>query len=114
MRYEQVKTDSGTFTVSVPNTTSDGDGFYISYNGYDTDIYGGATTAIVVGQMQAFYILMGDHQKQLKALVPEGLEACLDYYRQNIALSHKYSDKLPEMTVAPDAEEEPSPSAPGM
>lgn len=31
------------------------DGFYISYNNYDVEVYGDVTTAIVLGQMQKFY-----------------------------------------------------------
>lgn len=70
------------------------DGFYVSYNNYDTDIYGCATTALVLGQMQKFYILKGDHRKQYAEIINQGFSKCLDYYKSNIADSHKNSDKL--------------------
>ena len=53
--------DSGvTVPLITPNVVMDGDDFYISYNGVDAAIYGGQTTALVIGQMQAFYILNAD------------------------------------------------------
>lgn len=70
------------------------DGFYISYNSYDTDIYGSVTTALVLGQMQQFFILNGDHRKQYAEVIKQGFDACLKYYKKNIADSHPYSDKL--------------------
>lgn len=65
--------------------------FHISYNNTDYAIYGSDTTAIVVNQTK-FYILMGDHTKEYKQC--QTLDSCLDYYKKNINLSHKYSDKL--------------------
>lgn len=70
------------------------DGFFISFNSYDLDIYGGPTTALVLGQMQKFYILKGDHRKQYAELIEQGFNRCLDYYKNNITNSHKYSDKI--------------------
>lgn len=44
------------------NITYDHDKHYISFNFADQHIYGDITTAIVIGQMQRFYILNGDHR----------------------------------------------------
>lgn len=48
------------------------DGFYISHNSHDTGVYGGETTAIVLGQMQMFFILNGDHEGELKEAPSKG------------------------------------------
>lgn len=68
-------------------------GFYISYNSYDVEIYGDVTTALVLGQMQKFYILNGDHRKEFKNIIKDGFEKCMEYFKENIALINKYSDK---------------------
>ena len=78
--------------ISIPNTTYDGEGFYISYNNRDRGIYGSDTTALVVGQMQHFYILNGDHRTAYGPLLALGLDACLGYFRQNLGQMNKYSD----------------------
>lgn len=70
------------------------DGFYVSYNNYDKHLYGDVTTALVLGQMQKFFILTGNHTKQYNKLIQYGFEKCLDYYKENIHLSHKYSDSI--------------------
>lgn len=70
------------------------EGFYISYNNYDIEIYGDVTTALVIGQMQKFYILKGDHRKQYAEIIKQGFYKCLEFYKNNIADSHSYSDKL--------------------
>lgn len=81
--------------IPTPNQiTKHSDEFYVSFNG-STAIYGSETTALVRGQMQRFFILIGDHQKAYAALIPKGWDACLAYYQDNIALSHHHSDKLP-------------------
>lgn len=69
-------------------------GFYISYNNYDRRIYGDVTTALVLGQMQKFYILNGDHRKQYKELIEHGFDKCLEYFKANISQVNKYSDEL--------------------
>lgn len=80
------------------NSTIYGDGFYVSYNDYDTgpELYGCDTTALVFGQMQAFYILNGDHRAAYAALIPQGYEACLDYFKANIERANIRSDRLPQ------------------
>lgn len=59
------------------------DGFYISYNNYDLDIYGSDTTALVLGQMEEFLILNGNHIKEYKKLNGEPFSKYLDYFRKN-------------------------------
>lgn len=61
------------------NSTIDGDGFYVSHNDHDVapSLYGGETTALVLGQMEKFYILNGDHREAYTALISSGYEACL-------------------------------------
>lgn len=105
MTYRKIPMQSGDIVAFVPNTVVYGDGFYVSYNDHDTAIYGSDTTALVVGQMQAFYILDGDHRAQYAPLIPKGFEACLDYYRANLGLVNSRSDKLPE----PEEEAPPAP-----
>lgn len=97
MRYEQLVTDRGTFEVSVPNSTMDGDGFYVSYNAHDTAIYGSDTTALVFGQMQRFFILAGDHRAQYAELIPGGFGACLDYFKAHPDLAHERSDSVDDI-----------------
>ena len=62
------------------NSTMDGDGFYISYNDHDIDIYGCDTTSFVIGQMEGFLTLNGDHREAYSALIPLGFDACLAYF----------------------------------
>lgn len=81
------------FPVLVPNTTIEAPGFYISYNNYDVELYGGVTTALVKGQGEHFYILYGDHRSQYALLLTEGFEACLNYFKANIHLISKFSEK---------------------
>lgn len=94
MRYEMIQTPNGAFPVAIPNSTVDGDGFYVSYNNHDIGLYGCDTTALVVGQMERFYILKGDHRDRYAPLLAQGFDVCLSYYKQHIAESHPYSDKL--------------------
>ena len=70
------------------------DGFYVSFNNYDIAIYGDVTTALVLGQMQKFYILTGNHSKQYKKLISQGFFKCLDYFKANINQAHINSDKV--------------------
>ena len=80
--------------VLVPNVTTDHKGFYVSYNNYDTSVYGSDTTALVVGQMEKFYILNGDHRAGYAAVAESGLQACLDYFSEHAAEINFRSDKL--------------------
>ena len=94
--HQKVRTNIGEILVPVPNVIVQRDGFYISYNDYDTDIYGCATTALVRGQMEAFYILNGDHRKQYDAIAGDGFGACLEYFKANADMVNLRSDKLPD------------------
>lgn len=83
--------------LPTPNTVTRGDKFHVSYNSRDADSYGCDTTALVLGeQMDRFYILKGDHEAAYRKLIPQGFDACLDYFRANIAMAHPYGDKLPD------------------
>jgi hypothetical protein len=79
--------------VTVPNDTIDGDGFYVSYNCRDEAIYGCDTTALVFGQMQAFYILNGDHMAAYADLIVDGFDACMAYFEEHIDQINKRSDQ---------------------
>lgn len=92
LRVEYVKVGDRLVPVAVPNDIIPAETFYVSYNDVDLDLFGGATTALVLGQMSKFYILMGDHRQQYAPLIEQGFEACLDYYKANLELAHKHSD----------------------
>jgi hypothetical protein len=83
----------------IPNTVREADGFYISYNDLDSTIYGSDTTALVIGQMEAFYILNGDHRKAYQTRLLSGLATCLAYYQENLQHKNKHSDALPTLQV---------------
>lgn len=93
-------TDGTVVPMSVPNDTIDGNGFHISYNNRDRGIYGSDTTALVVGQSN-FYILDGDHMQAYHAIIEEGLDACFEYFNENIELINRYSERPPEKSCAP-------------
>ena len=78
---------------ATPNTVIDGDGFYVSFNDVDLSIYGSETTALVLGQMEKFFILKGDHRVQYELLIPQGFDACFSYFRSNSQLHH-HSDNI--------------------
>lgn len=69
--------------------------YYISYN-YSTRDYGVDTTALVItlgnNERQLFYILKGNHSKSYDEC--KNLNECVEYYKNNMELSHKYSDRL--------------------
>jgi hypothetical protein len=115
MRHEVIHTDRGSFQLSVPNTNINGDGFYVSYNNHDVDIYGSDTTALVFGQMQRFFILNGDHRRQYMDLIPQGFAACLDYYKANPDRQNFRSDRTDDPILgldSPGEEDAPSPFRP--
>lgn len=74
------------------NRTTDGEGFYISYNFADRAIYGCVTTAVVVGQMQRFYILNGNHENEL---IGKSFAECLDYLHDHAKELNSMSEALP-------------------
>lgn len=81
--------------VLVPNAVTEGDGFYISYNNVDTGTYGSDTTALVKGDGEHFYVLNGDHRNGYAPLIPQGFDACLDYFRQHDEQMNRYSEQAP-------------------
>ncbi|KPC02037.1 hypothetical protein QO021_30255 (plasmid) [Pseudomonas amygdali pv. lachrymans] len=82
------------------NSTINGKGFYVSFNDHDMWIYGCDTTALVRDQMDGFYILNGDHRAAYTALIPQGFEACLEYFKSNNLIANKLSDHPPQAVQA--------------
>ncbi len=92
--------------VTIPNRTDDVETgsphWYISYNNYDRATYGSDTTALVLGQMEYFLILNGDHRQGLKnaienpdiRLCRSRLGRCLAYVRDHRDKLNKMSDPL--------------------
>lgn len=69
--------------VVTPNTTMRFDNFHLSYNASSAD-YGSDTTAIVVLD-RVFFVLNGDHRKELSQASSEnGIQGCVDYMIKNI------------------------------
>ena len=66
-------------------------GFYISYNNYDVDIYGSDTTALVLGQMEEFLILNGDHIEGYRKLSGLPFSEYLNYFRKNEKYMNKFT-----------------------
>jgi len=79
---------------SAPNKiVSSSANFHISYNNYDSSIYGSDTTALVVtGKSSRFFILNGNHTNALNGA---SFADCLDYLHKNVSLINKMSDDLP-------------------
>ena len=88
----------GGMPLSVPNTTYQGVGFHISHNDRDTRIYGDTTTALVLNDGEAFFILNGDHRHGYAPLLSQGFDACMDYFRRHIDQLNKFSDTPPAIT----------------
>ena len=84
--------------VGVPNETTDETGYYVSYNNYDTVIYGGDTTAIVVSNPTNFLILNGDHRQNLKDLSRMDAVA---YFHANSELKNHMSDPCENYVFKP-------------
>ena len=92
MRHTGKMVNCAGVPIFVSNDTIDGDGFYVSCDSH-CSAYGTPTTALVVGQMEKFFILKGNHMSAYAERIPQGLEACMAYYRENKNLIHPYSDK---------------------
>lgn len=93
---EPVRVPNTDIVLVAPNSIYEGKDFYISHNDRDIKSYGSETTALVVGQMQKFFILRGDHRTQYAPLLDQGIDACLAYYKSLPDQQHPYSDALPE------------------
>lgn len=72
--------------VTVLNSVRVSDNFHISYNPSIRD-YGVRTTALVISNT-VFFILKGDHRKEM----PKTLQECFDYFLDNFDLAHEMSD----------------------
>ena len=91
------------FTSPTPNRTDDvktgSPHWYISYNNRVWD-YGCDTTALVLGQMEYFLILNGDHREQFRRIIElqclgqSRLKRCLDYVRNNKDKLNPQSDHV--------------------
>ena len=97
--------------VVIPNKTDDVDTgsehWYVSYNNRDIKDYGCDTTALVLGQMEYFLILNGDHRAGLQAACMQELDLrtlkagqitrlgrCLRYVREHRDQLNEKSDPL--------------------
>jgi len=82
--------------MNTPNKVINCNGnYYISYNRVDRFIYGSDTTAIVLGQMQLFLILNGDHRKELSiAANNNGQQGCIDYFIAHIEQANHVSEHI--------------------
>jgi len=80
--------------VKAPNTVTQADGFFISYNNVDIDAYGDVTTALVPDDHSQFFILNGDHVAQYKEIMDGGMEACLAYFVAHADQRSKFSDTV--------------------
>ncbi len=91
------------FTSPAPNRTDDvktgSSHWYISYNNRVWD-YGCDTTALVLGQMEYFLILNGDHREEFNKIIElhclgqSRLKRCLDYVRNNKDKLNPQSDPI--------------------
>jgi len=88
--------------VQIPNKIVDtgSEHWYISYNPSARD-YGCKTTALVLGQMEYFLVLKGDHRAALQTAIKNyddgrttGLKRCLAYVREHKDELHSYSDPI--------------------
>ena len=79
---------------TIPNrvTKAPTPDFYLSLNTHDTSIYGCTTTALVLGQMQRFYILSGDHVSAFKGKAWPDVSA---YLLAHSEARNKRSDPFP-------------------
>jgi len=92
--------------ITLYNNTIDGDGFYISYNNYDTDVYGSDTTALVtIRGGQHFYILNGDHTQTYIPLIEKGMKYCLRYFWNNAHRINKRSETSDGFVLLQDGDE---------
>lgn len=80
--------DPGTPNTLLPGVSKH---WYVSYNDRDTAAYGGVTTALVIGQMEYFLILNGDHREGLRA---KYLRDCIQYIRDHRDQLNKRSEPL--------------------
>ena len=80
--------------IIIPNVVNDRGDYYISFNSSSRE-YGCMTTAFVVGNSEAFYILNGDHRSGYS--VCKTFDECMSYFKNNIDKIARYSE-IPEDT----------------
>lgn len=101
-----------TFPLLQPNRTEDVDTgsphWYISYNDTNIADYGCDTTALVLGQMEYFIILKGDHRAGFQAAIDAGttrcegrLRSCLRYVSANKDQLHPTFSDDPRSLIEP-------------
>lgn len=74
-----------------PNLTVKFDGFHVSYNNSAID-YGCPTTAIVL-KGRVFFILNGNHCKDLVAAAKSnGIQGCVDYFIEHLDQANGHSE----------------------
>lgn len=85
----------------VPNRVFyKGDGFYLSYNTRDRQIYGSDTTALVKtgpdGVGTRFLILCGNHMEAYQKILSSesSYTACAAYFKDHLAQKAPFSDSL--------------------
>lgn len=89
----------------IPNTVpfvSTDKTFFISYNNYDTNVYGTDTTALVIGQGSIFLVLNGNWVAKFNQLIVDIdnkdndkiFDIFLDFVYANRKSLNKYSDKI--------------------
>ena len=91
-----IKNISG-YSCLITNKVINGDGFYVSHNNYDIDLYGNETTALVDDNMRFFFVLNGNHMAYYKDVIKNGYEACLKYFKDNIDQINFRSNKQEEI-----------------
>lgn len=77
--------------LMTPNDVTIHKGFHISYNDRDNSVYGSDTTALVVGNMEKFLILNGNHVKAYQD-IGDNLDMALDYFKNHRNQINKHSD----------------------
>lgn len=82
---------------SMPNELLNGNGFFISYNpnpcseieAWHSDNKSAETALVYKGR---YYILNGDFRKQYLEVYEQGIEKCLEIFKQNEAHKSSWSD----------------------
>jgi hypothetical protein len=72
------------------NTILDKGNYHFSYEKYSSG-YGTETTAIVLDN-NVYFVLVGDHTKQLNDI--QDINQAIDYFVANIKLAHNHSEHL--------------------
>lgn len=85
----------------MPNTVKSFSNFHISYARYLSH-YGCDTTALVLDS-RVFFILNGNHAKEMKNLAEEkGIDGVIEYFITNIDQANKLSEHKMAVGLSPD------------